>query len=65
MIERGEQAHAQRAADRSKMTMEDMKNEADAASTVSMALYSVMYPVFNEVKTEKNKTEQTRPRFVA
>lgn len=30
--------------------MEDVKNEADAASTVSMALYSVMYPVFNEVK---------------
>lgn len=31
------------------MTMEDTKNEADAASTVSMALYNVMYPVFNQV----------------
>lgn len=32
------------------MTMEDMKNEADTASTVSMTLYSVMYPVFEELE---------------
>uniref|UniRef100_A0A3B4Z2W5 Programmed cell death 10 n=1 Tax=Stegastes partitus TaxID=144197 RepID=A0A3B4Z2W5_9TELE len=32
------------------MTMEDTRNEADNASVVSMALYSVMYPVFNQVK---------------
>uniref|UniRef100_A0A7N8X1P6 Programmed cell death 10a n=1 Tax=Mastacembelus armatus TaxID=205130 RepID=A0A7N8X1P6_9TELE len=31
------------------MTMEDMRNEADTTSVVSMALYSVMYPVFNQV----------------
>uniref|UniRef100_A0A8C4DAB5 Programmed cell death 10a n=1 Tax=Dicentrarchus labrax TaxID=13489 RepID=A0A8C4DAB5_DICLA len=30
------------------MTMEDMKNEADTALTGSMALYNVMYPVFNQ-----------------
>lgn len=29
--------------------MEEMKNEADATSMVSMTLYAVMYPVFNEV----------------
>ncbi|XP_075956271.1 programmed cell death protein 10-A [Anarhichas minor] len=32
------------------MPMEDMKNEADAASVVSMALYTVMYPVFNQLE---------------
>uniref|UniRef100_A0A667ZG70 Programmed cell death 10a n=1 Tax=Myripristis murdjan TaxID=586833 RepID=A0A667ZG70_9TELE len=32
------------------MTMEDMKNEADTTAMVSMALYTVMYPVFNQVK---------------
>uniref|UniRef100_A0A3Q1B9R9 Programmed cell death 10 n=2 Tax=Amphiprion TaxID=80969 RepID=A0A3Q1B9R9_AMPOC len=37
------------------MTMEDMKNEADSASVVSMALYSVMYPVFNQVKNAQFK----------
>uniref|UniRef100_A0A3B3QUG0 Programmed cell death 10a n=1 Tax=Paramormyrops kingsleyae TaxID=1676925 RepID=A0A3B3QUG0_9TELE len=31
------------------MTMEEMKNEADVTSMVSMTLYAVMYPVFNEV----------------
>ncbi|CAK6965204.1 programmed cell death protein 10-B-like [Scomber scombrus] len=30
------------------MTMEDMRNEADISSRVSMTLYSVMYPVFNQ-----------------
>lgn len=44
------QARKQRAIDWSRMTMEDTKNEADTASTVSMALYSVMYPVFDQVK---------------
>lgn len=33
--------------------MEDMRNEADISSRVSMALYSVMYPVFNQVKNNK------------
>uniref|UniRef100_A0A7N9AMN9 Programmed cell death 10b n=1 Tax=Mastacembelus armatus TaxID=205130 RepID=A0A7N9AMN9_9TELE len=32
------------------MTMEEMKNEAETNSMVSMTLYAVMYPVFNEVK---------------
>uniref|UniRef100_A0A669CG20 Programmed cell death 10b n=2 Tax=Oreochromis TaxID=8139 RepID=A0A669CG20_ORENI len=30
------------------MTMEEMKNEAETNSMVSMTLYAVMYPVFNE-----------------
>lgn len=30
--------------------MEEMKNEAETNSMVSMTLYAVMYPVFNEVK---------------
>ncbi|XP_071752902.1 programmed cell death protein 10-A isoform X2 [Centroberyx gerrardi] len=34
------------------MTMEDMKNEADTTSMVSMALYTVMYPVFNQAEKE-------------
>lgn len=29
--------------------MEEMKNEAETSSMVSMTLYAVMYPVFNEV----------------
>jgi len=33
-----------------RMTMEEMKNEAETNSMVSMTLYAVMYPVFNEVK---------------
>uniref|UniRef100_A0A3Q1F9D4 Programmed cell death 10a n=1 Tax=Acanthochromis polyacanthus TaxID=80966 RepID=A0A3Q1F9D4_9TELE len=41
------------------MTMEDTKNEADNASVVSMALYSVMYPVFNQVK---NAELQSNPQ---
>ena len=32
-----------------RMTMEEMKNEADNTSMVSMTLYAVMYPVFREV----------------
>lgn len=33
------------------MTMDDMKNEADSASVVSLqALYTVMYPVFNQLE---------------
>uniref|UniRef100_A0A674DX59 Programmed cell death 10a n=1 Tax=Salmo trutta TaxID=8032 RepID=A0A674DX59_SALTR len=32
------------------MTMEEMKNEAEMTSMVSMTLYTVMYPVFHEVK---------------
>uniref|UniRef100_A0A8C6VUQ7 Programmed cell death 10b n=1 Tax=Nothobranchius furzeri TaxID=105023 RepID=A0A8C6VUQ7_NOTFU len=31
------------------MTMEEMKNEAETNSMVSMTLYAVMYPVFKEV----------------
>lgn len=71
MIECGEtgisgQAHTQRAFDWSRMTMEDMKNEADTASIVSMALYNVMYPVFNQVKNAGFQLkEKTRPWFVA
>lgn len=30
--------------------MEEMKNEAETNSMVSMTLYAVMYPVFNEVR---------------
>lgn len=34
-----------------RMTMEDIKNEADAASVVSVqTLYTVMYPVLNQVR---------------
>lgn len=39
-----------RAAPPWRMTMEEMKNEAETNSMVSMTLYAVMYPVFNEVK---------------
>ncbi|XP_029963939.1 programmed cell death protein 10-A-like [Salarias fasciatus] len=41
------------------MTMEDMKNEADAASVVSMALYTVMHPVFNELEKVNLSAAQT------
>ena len=37
--------------------MEEMKNEAETNSMVSMTLYAVMYPVFNEVR-EINLTSQ-------
>lgn len=39
--------------------MEDMKNEADTASTVSMALYTVMYPVFNQLEKVNLSAAQT------
>uniref|UniRef100_A0A8C0MZP0 Uncharacterized protein n=1 Tax=Canis lupus familiaris TaxID=9615 RepID=A0A8C0MZP0_CANLF len=38
-----------------RMTMEEMKNEAETTSMVSTPLYAVMYPMFNE----KSRT-QTR-----
>ncbi|KAM8903841.1 programmed cell death protein 10-A isoform 2-T3 [Spinachia spinachia] len=41
------------------MTMDDMKNEADAASVVSMALYAVMYPVFNQLEKVNLSAAQT------
>ncbi|XP_078102605.1 programmed cell death protein 10-A [Sander vitreus] len=41
------------------MTMEDMKNEADTASIVSMALYTVMYPVFNQLEKVNLSAAQT------
>lgn len=41
------------------MTMEDMKNEADAASIVSMTLYTVMYPVFNQLEKVNLSAAQT------
>ncbi|XP_068440904.1 programmed cell death protein 10-A [Clinocottus analis] len=41
------------------MTMEDMKNEADAAAIVSMALYTVMYPVFNQLEKVNLSAAQT------
>uniref|UniRef100_A0A8C9ZW52 Programmed cell death 10a n=1 Tax=Sander lucioperca TaxID=283035 RepID=A0A8C9ZW52_SANLU len=42
-----------------RMTMEDMKNEADTASIVSMALYTVMYPVFNQLEKVNLSAAQT------
>lgn len=39
--------------------MEEMKNEAETNSMVSMTLYAVMYPVFNEVR------EQQPPLYIA
>ncbi|XP_032367553.1 programmed cell death protein 10-A [Etheostoma spectabile] len=41
------------------MTMEDTKNEADTASIVSMALYTVMYPVFNQLEKVNLSAAQT------
>ncbi|XP_051252855.1 programmed cell death protein 10-A [Dicentrarchus labrax] len=41
------------------MTMEDMKNEADTALTGSMALYNVMYPVFNQLEKVDLSAAQT------
>lgn len=37
------------------MTMEEIKNEAETAPMVSMSLYAVMYPVFNEVQRERER----------
>ncbi|KAK1900503.1 Programmed cell death protein 10-A [Dissostichus eleginoides] len=41
------------------MIMEDMKNEADAASIVSMAVYTVMFPVFNQLEKVNLSAAQT------
>lgn len=47
------------------MTMEDMKNEADTASIVSMALYNVMFPVFNQLERVDLSAAQTlRAAFI-
>ncbi|CAJ1065733.1 programmed cell death protein 10-A [Xyrichtys novacula] len=47
------------------MTMENMKNEADTISTVSMALYSVMYPVFDQLEGINSSAAQTlRAAFI-
>uniref|UniRef100_A0A672PMT8 Programmed cell death protein 10-A n=1 Tax=Sinocyclocheilus grahami TaxID=75366 RepID=A0A672PMT8_SINGR len=47
------------------MTMEEMKNEADATSMVSMTLYAVMYPVFNELERVNLSAAQTlRAAFI-
>uniref|UniRef100_A0A3Q2PAL0 Programmed cell death 10b n=1 Tax=Fundulus heteroclitus TaxID=8078 RepID=A0A3Q2PAL0_FUNHE len=41
------------------MTMEEMKNEAETNSMVSMTLYAVMYPVFNELERINLSAAQT------
>uniref|UniRef100_A0A3B3QUK1 Programmed cell death 10a n=1 Tax=Paramormyrops kingsleyae TaxID=1676925 RepID=A0A3B3QUK1_9TELE len=47
------------------MTMEEMKNEADVTSMVSMTLYAVMYPVFNELERVNLSAAQTlRAAFI-
>ncbi|KAM3875462.1 programmed cell death protein 10-A [Diretmus argenteus] len=47
------------------MTMEDMKNEAYTTSMVSMALYTVMYPVFNQLEKVNLSAAQTlRAAFI-
>uniref|UniRef100_A0A2K5KBQ2 Programmed cell death protein 10 dimerisation domain-containing protein n=1 Tax=Colobus angolensis palliatus TaxID=336983 RepID=A0A2K5KBQ2_COLAP len=40
-------------------TMEEMKNEAETTSMVSMPLYAVMYPVFNELERVNLSAAQT------
>lgn len=40
------------------MTMGDMKNDAATASLAPMALYTVMFPVFKEVKNKKKKKKR-------
>lgn len=40
--------------------MGDMKNDAAAASLAPMALYTVMFPVFKEVKNFKKKEKKER-----
>uniref|UniRef100_A0A3B4UFG4 Programmed cell death 10a n=3 Tax=Seriola TaxID=8160 RepID=A0A3B4UFG4_SERDU len=48
-----------------RMTMDDMKNEADTTSLVSMALYTVMYPVFNQLEQVNLSAAQTlRAAFI-
>ncbi|KAG5847776.1 hypothetical protein ANANG_G00129800 [Anguilla anguilla] len=47
------------------MTMEEMKNEAETNSMVSMTLYAVMYPVFNELERVNLSAAQTlRAAFI-
>ncbi|XP_041919122.1 programmed cell death protein 10-A isoform X1 [Alosa pseudoharengus] len=47
------------------MTMEEMKNEADNTSMVSMTLYAVMYPVFSELERVNLSAAQTlRAAFI-
>uniref|UniRef100_A0AAZ3SAW4 Programmed cell death protein 10 dimerisation domain-containing protein n=1 Tax=Oncorhynchus tshawytscha TaxID=74940 RepID=A0AAZ3SAW4_ONCTS len=41
------------------MTMEEMKNEAETTSMVSMTLYTVMYPVFHELERVNLSAAQT------
>ncbi|KAH0624130.1 hypothetical protein JD844_007548 [Phrynosoma platyrhinos] len=48
-----------------RMTMEEMKNEAETTSMVSMPLYAVMYPVFNELERINLSAAQTlRAAFI-
>ncbi|KAG7225890.1 hypothetical protein INR49_014318 [Caranx melampygus] len=54
-----------RAAPPWRMTMEEMKNEAETNSMVSMTLYAVMYPVFNELERINLSAAQTlRAAFI-
>ncbi|TSR87324.1 Programmed cell death protein 10-A [Bagarius yarrelli] len=47
------------------MTMEEIKNEAETAPMVSMSLYAVMYPVFNELERVNLSAAQTlRAAFI-
>lgn len=45
------------------MTMDDMKNEAATASIVSMAVYAVMYPVFNQVKNAEFQLKEEKTQI--
>ncbi|KAL4697591.1 hypothetical protein H8959_003289 [Pygathrix nigripes] len=48
-----------------RMTMEEMKNEAETTSMVSTPLYAVMYPVFNELERVNLSVAQTlRAAFI-
>ncbi|XFG03227.1 hypothetical protein AB1E19_006851 [Capra hircus] len=42
-----------------RMTMKEMKNEAETTSMVSMPLYAVMYPVINELERVNLSAAQT------
>ena len=45
--------------------MEEMKNEAETTSMVSMPLFAVMYPVFNELERVNLSAAQTlRAAFI-
>lgn len=52
--------HAQGSIDWSRMTMGDMKNDAASASLAPMALYTVMFPVFKEVKNKKKEKKKKK-----